>query len=184
MAESKVEPEESAKAAGEKHADVTPKKGILEGKNKKWIYGGMALVLVVLLYFLRKSSSSSSTTGTGAATAASSDIDPETGAVYGSPADVAALGGSGSQAATPGPQGATGATGATGPAGPAGASGSGNGLVKLTFAQAQKLAGPKGSGSLYYTSGSATNIVQGKYANDKNVTYYTTPQAAVKIGAL
>jgi hypothetical protein len=177
-----VAPAEPAKAAGDKKVDTPGKKGSFYEKHKTWIYGGLGVLLVVLYLFMKKSGSNSSTAQQSAQnTAAQSGTDPDTGYLYGSPADVAALGGSGSVAATPGPAGSTGATGATGAAGATGPAG--NGLIQLTFAQAQKLAGKSGSPSLFYSGPNTSGVKQGKYANDKQVTYYTTAPNAVKVGA-
>lgn len=181
-----VTADESAKAAGDKKEDLGAKdakgKGNFFAKHKMWFAGGAA-VLLGIFWLMSRNSSSSSTQSAAAQQAtqnAESGIDPSTGYSYGSPADIAALGGSGTVSATPGPQGPTGTTGATGATGKTGAAG--NGLVKLTFAQAQKIAGKAGSSNLYYGSGG--KIVQGKYANDSKVTYYTNSAAAVKAGVL
>jgi len=184
MPDTEVKPDEKAADAGEKKTDAAKpadgKKGGFFQKYKVWLLGGGAVVLAIFWLMSRNSSGS---TATPASTAQNNGINPATGYLYGSPADIAALGGSGSVAATPGPQGNTGATGAKGPAGPPGRSGPpGNGLFKLSFAQAQQLAGKKGSSNLYYTSGG--KIVQGKFANDKKVAYYTSPQTAVQKGYL
>jgi resuscitation-promoting factor RpfA len=94
-------------------------------KYKWWFIGGGAVLLGIIYVAIKKSNSNSaaSTTGNPAGTATQSGINPATGYLYGSPADVAASGSSGTVAGTPGPAGATGATGATGAPGPAGAAG-------------------------------------------------------------
>jgi hypothetical protein len=181
-----IEPGESASHAGDKTTGGLhdAKTGNFYQKHKIPILAGGAGILIAGFIVLRNhgaSGSSSTPAQTAADTAAATGIDPQTGYEYGSPADVAALGGSGTVSAIPGPSGATGAAGSTGATGATGPAGSSNGLVKLTFAQAQALAGKSGSSSLYYTSGG--QIVQGKYANDKNVTYYAPAPAAIKAGA-
>jgi hypothetical protein len=178
MAE-EVHADEPVRHAGEKEA-VKGKTGSFIEKHKEIVYGGVALVIVVLFFLLRGSGSSSAsqTAATNAAAEEAADqaalsSEPVSGGGGGgwSPSGVASAGGSTSVASTPGP---------AGPAGPAGPPG--NGLVQLTFAQAEKLAGKSGSSALYYSD--QGKIVQGKYANDKNVTYYTTAPEAIKIGAL
>lgn len=73
------------------NANPVKKKGGVFGKHTALIAGAGVVVLVVL-YFLLKGNSSSSTTAAGTST---STTDPATGYPYGSPADVAALNGSG-----------------------------------------------------------------------------------------
>lgn len=101
MADNVVHGDEPAKKAGEKP-------GI--GKTGKWIeqhkavaYGGMVVILILLFVFLRKSGGASSgqPASTAANTAAQGGIDPSTGYLYGSPADIAAMGGSGTSAGFP-----------------------------------------------------------------------------------
>jgi|SRR5277367_1848526 len=122
MADPEVKPEEPAKPAGDKKIGPESKgKGSFVEKHKPWLYGGVAIVLVIIFLLMRHSSSSASSTPS--TTAANSGIDPSTGYLYGSPADIAAQGGSGTTSTIPGPAGSTGATGATGATGPAGAAG-------------------------------------------------------------
>lgn len=115
-------PHVPAKDAGSKEAnDKLPKKGMLTGKNKWYVVGGLALIAVLVFFFVRKSNSASSGT-----TAQTASIDPATGFPYGSAQDqatLAAQSASGGVAASQGAQGDTGAAGATGPAGPAGPAG-------------------------------------------------------------
>jgi hypothetical protein len=108
-----VHPEESAHKAGDKGVKPTGKMGGWVEKHKTIAYGGMALVLVLLYLFMKKggSASSAGTTAAGDNTAAQSGIDPATGYLYGSPADMAALGSSGTSASTPsGDDGSDGST--------------------------------------------------------------------------
>jgi hypothetical protein len=192
VAEPEIKPDDKTLPDGDSKTGLKPKgsaglKGAF-GKHKWLILGGGGIGIVAL-FMLMKSKGNAATSATAAqgtaAGTASAGIDPATGYQYGSPADVAALGGSGTATGVGGGTGSQGDAGPSGAAGATGATGAtgaqGNGLVALTFAQAQKLAGSKGSSSLFYGSGSS--VKQGKYANDKNVTYYTTPGAALKVGA-
>jgi hypothetical protein len=106
MAEGDAPPEGGAKG-----------KGSFFKKNKTTLMIAGGLVVLLLLYLvMRKSSTSSSAPSTASTTAANGGIDPSTGYLYGSAADLAAQGASGATAGVPGPAGPTGATGATGPA--------------------------------------------------------------------
>jgi hypothetical protein len=130
------------------------------------------------------SGASGGSDGGSSGTGASSDIDPATGYTYGSPADIAALGGSGTTT-TPVTSGGGGVTSGGGGGGgttaapvngTAGESSPGlepaSSVTQITYAQAQALAGSKGSSSLYYSGPNTGGILHGKYANDPNVTYY------------
>lgn len=113
-------PHVPAKDAHSKEAnEKVPKKGgLLTGKNKWYVVGGLAIIAVLVFYFVRKSNSSasgSSTTGT------SSTLDPATEAALQSALQAQA--GNAYQAGVTGSQGSTGAAGATGPAGAAGPTG-------------------------------------------------------------
>jgi LysM repeat protein len=103
--------------------DAAPKgKGSFFKKNKMAIIAAGILLAVVLLYMVsRKGSTSGSTSA--AQTAASGAVDPGTGYLYGSPADLAAMGSSGAVSSVPGPAGATGPAGPAGPQGPTGPKG-------------------------------------------------------------
>jgi|ERR1700677_1210617 len=189
MADTEVKPAEPVSKAGDKKAPaVVPegKKGGFYNKNKKWIYGGMAVVLILLFFFLRKSSSASSASQQSAATtAANGGIDPATGYLYGSPADTAALGGSGTVTATPGPAGDTGATGATGPAGPAG-----NGVVSQVYTTGgtgqrslSQLASALGTSTQSIINGTtSTDLNNGKFTTWLNTTYKKNPNAPIPHG--
>jgi len=191
---------EPVKEAGDKPVTGGKGKDFFQ-KYKILIFSGVGLLLVVLYFMMRNSqNASNSSSGTGAAGAQvpgssavipSSDtgddsgssspaIDPVTGYIAGSPADIAALGGSTSVASTP-----TAGT-ATAPAPVSSTNGSGSGTATatgngpggtyipgytpITFAMAQALAGKSGSSKLYY--GTQNGVVQGKYANDPKVQYY------------
>jgi hypothetical protein len=190
VAEPEVKADDKKLPDGDSKAKVKP--GLLEGKKKIWIYGLGGVALVVVFLMMKSKSSAATTAAATPAASAATNIDPATGYAYGSPADVAALGGSGATTAAgsygsagdSGSSGAAGSAGAQGATGAAGATGAtGNGLIALTYAQAQKLAGKAGSSSLYYSGSNTNGVVQGKYANDKAVSYYTTPAAALKVGA-
>jgi len=188
MAETEVKPSEPAAKAGDKKApDVVPagKKGGFYEKNKKWIYGGMAIVLILLFFFLRKSSSTSNAQTAAqqqATTAANGGIDPATGYLYGSPADNAALGGSGTVTATPGP------AGATGPAGPAGPSG--NGVVSQVYTTGgtghrtlTQLASALGTSTQSIINGTtSTDLNNGAFTTWLQTTYKKNPNAPVPHG--
>lgn len=95
---SKIHGNENAKKAGEKPAAGG---GNWIEKHKAIAYGGMGLILVILYIFLRSGSSGSASTTAATGTAADqSGVDPATGYLYGSPADLAALGGGSSTSAT------------------------------------------------------------------------------------
>lgn len=119
-AKTEVKPHDEAGKA----ADLKPGKG--KGgplqKYKWWIVGGVLFVILLAYYFIHKNSAASASTT--AANTTASDIDPSTGYVTGSAADLAALGqsqptpsGSGSGDGAQGLTGDTGPAGATGPAG-------------------------------------------------------------------
>jgi hypothetical protein len=167
MADTEVRADESAHSASDKTA-VKGKAGTFVEKHKALVYGGAGLALVIIWFLLRGSGSSNSAATQAATDAAQQQAADQAalaseptanggsdgGGGYSgwSPSGTANAGGSGSVAATP----TTGLTGYT----------------AITFAQAQKLAGKGGSSSLYYGTTSGA-IEQGKYANDKNVQYYT-----------
>jgi LysM repeat protein len=124
MAEETHTPHVPAKDANSKEAnDKLPKKGMLTGKNKWYVVGGLAIIAVLVFFFVRKSNSA----GTGASTSATgATIDPATGFPYGSAQDqatLAAQSASGGVASSQGAQGDTGPAGATGPTGATGATG-------------------------------------------------------------
>lgn len=127
--------EEAKKDEGKKG-----KKGV---KKYTWlIVGGIAFV-IILLYVAMKHGSSSSSPAT---TASTTGTDPATGYLYGSPADLAALGQSSASGSSYQPSsGLAGATGPAGPAGPTGATGptgpAGNPTPVSTKPPAQKPGG-------------------------------------------
>lgn len=125
MAESEVKANDPVKEAGEKKASEKPgdkKKSNFWAKYKIWVAGGAAIVLAIFWLMSRGKSGGSgqSQAAQQQQYAAQNGINPATGYLYGSPADVAALGGSGSVTATPGPRGPAGPRGKPGARGPAG----------------------------------------------------------------
>jgi hypothetical protein len=92
-----VNPDESASGAGEKKTGK-----LLDPKDKKskWILGGLALLVVVIIYMIHRGQEQNAAANT-ASSSTPSNIDPATGYPTGSPADLAALGQSGSVASTP-----------------------------------------------------------------------------------
>lgn len=89
------------------------------GKYKWWIIAGAIIVVILIVVYMHSQSNAASQANNQASNATNGNIDPATGYPYGSPADLAALGSSGSIANQP----VTGDTGPTGPAGPAGPTG-------------------------------------------------------------
>src|SRR5215471_18894848 len=88
---------DAAKSTDHQVGSKEGKKGDNFWKKYKWLLiGGLAVVLVMLWFFLRGGSASGSASTASQQTAANNGIDPGTGYLYGSPADIAALGGSGS----------------------------------------------------------------------------------------
>jgi LysM repeat protein len=103
-----------------------PKKGLMTGKNKWYVIGGLGIVAILVFFFVRRSNANASTTGTS-----TTAMDPATQAAlqsalqaqaaagyqyYGSQGQAGAIG----PAGPPGPTGPAGPTGPSGPTGPAG----------------------------------------------------------------
>ena len=96
------------------------KQGLMTGKYKWWVVGGLGLVAVLVFFFVSRSSANSSGgTPSGAATTA---MDPSTQAALQSALQGQSAAGYAYQAAT-GPQGVAGPAGPAGPAGAKGATG-------------------------------------------------------------
>lgn len=114
---------------GKKGKEKKGKKGGVWEKYKWWIIGGVALLTVIGIWYFHSQSSTAAQNAAGQAAQNQSNIDPATGYPYGSPADLAALGSSGSIGNPAGgtPSGA----GPTGPAGPAGPAGKNGGKLDL-----------------------------------------------------
>lgn len=91
-------------------------------KYKWWIIAGAIIVVLLVVWYMHQNNTSSAA-NTAASSPATDNIDPATGFPNGSPADLAALGSSGSLLTTPGPAGSTGPEGPAGPTGPAGPKG-------------------------------------------------------------
>jgi resuscitation-promoting factor RpfA len=102
--------------AEEKPADKAKKKGSL-GKYKWWMIGGGLVVLGILFVAVRSANKNTSTSASPS-TAAQGGINPATGYLYGSPADIAAQQSSGGYTGAQGPAGPAGPAGPPGPAGP------------------------------------------------------------------
>lgn len=98
------------------------KGGLMTGKNKWYIVGGLAIIAVLVFVFVRKSNSNASSGGT------QTTMDPATQAALQSALQAQAAQGYASSGAqgpsgSAGPQGPAGPPGAVGPAGAAGAAG-------------------------------------------------------------
>jgi nucleoid-associated protein YgaU len=107
-----------------------PKKGLLTGKNKWYVIGGLAIIAVLVFAFVRKSNANAAG-GTTSGTAGSG-LDPATAAALqgalmqqGSSAgqQAGAVQGPAGEAGPAGPVGPAGGTGPAGPAGPIGKTG-------------------------------------------------------------
>lgn len=85
-------------------------------KKHKWYIIGGVFVTGVLFFLLSKHSSGG--TQNAEDYASQNAINPATGYLYGSPADIAAQGGSSTQTPVPGPPGPAGPAGPAGPPGP------------------------------------------------------------------
>jgi hypothetical protein len=155
-------------------------------KQKMYVIGALAVIAILVFFFVRKSNGSAATT-TSATPTDTSNEDSEIASLLSSMAGSGGGFTDGLGDFGDGASGVAGPVGATGPQGPIGTVGktgpSGNGLIQLTYAQAQKLAGKSGSSALYYSGKNTGGVVQGKYANDSKVTYYTTAPNAIKVGA-
>jgi LysM repeat protein len=95
------------------------KKGLLTGKNKWYVVGGLGLLAVLVFFFVSRSNANA--TGTTATTSGSS-LDPATQAALESALQAQGSSGFGGSTVT-GPAGPAGPKGATGPKGPKGAPG-------------------------------------------------------------
>lgn len=96
------------------------KQGLMTGKYKWWVVGGLGLIAVLVFFFVSRSNSASSGgTPSGAAT---TSMDPATQAALQSALQGQSAAGYAYQAAT-GPQGVQGVAGPAGPTGPKGATG-------------------------------------------------------------
>lgn len=96
------------------------KQGLMTGKYKWWVVGGLGLVAVLVFFFVSRSNATSSGgTPSGAAT---TSMDPATQAALQSALQGQSAAGYAYQAAT-GPQGVQGVAGPAGPTGPKGATG-------------------------------------------------------------
>lgn len=94
-------------AGNEKVGPGGKKGGMLTGKNKWYVIGGLGIIAVLVFYFVSRSKANTSATGTGTTTGTS--LDPSTQAAL--------------QSALQGQAGSAGFSGLQGPAGPAGPAG-------------------------------------------------------------
>ncbi len=92
-------------------------------KNKTWFIVGGVLLLIVIYFAVKRANQSNG--NNNSQIAATGGIDPATGYLYGSPADLSAISGAnnGSAPGYAGPQGDVGPAGPAGPTGPAGPAG-------------------------------------------------------------
>jgi nucleoid-associated protein YgaU len=95
------------------------KGGLMTGKYKWYVVGGLGIIAVLVFFFTRRSNANSAGTGTGTGTTA---MDPSTQAALQSALQGQSAAGYAYQAAT-GPQGVQGPAGPAGPAGAKGATG-------------------------------------------------------------
>lgn len=103
-----------------------PKKGLLTGKYKWYVIGGLAAVAVLVFAFVRKSNANAgSSSGSGATT-----LDPSTQAALQNA--LQAQGAAYSSGQVTGPQGSPGPQGPAGPAGPSGPAGKSGGGGTVT----------------------------------------------------
>jgi LysM repeat protein len=126
-----------------------PKKGLMTGKNKWYVVGGLGLIAVLVFVFVRKSNSNAAG-GTTSATGTTA-MDPATQAALQSALQAQSAAGYTYQAAT-GPQGVPGPTGPAGPAGAVGKTGPAGPAGKTPTVPSKPP--PKASGqkqSQYYT---------------------------------
>jgi LysM repeat protein len=118
-----------------------PKKGMLTGKNKWYVIGGLGIIAVLVFVFVKKSNSAASASGSSGSGTDTSSLDPATAAALQS-----ALQAQGQNALDTsqdvGPQGPAGPTGATGTTGATGATGA---------AGAKGATGAKGASTVFYT---------------------------------
>lgn len=103
--------------AGNADVKVGPKGGMLTGKKKWYVVGGLGLLAVLVFFFVSRSNANSAGGTTGST--ANTGMDPSTQAALESALQAQA----GSGYTSAGIQGQTGPTGATGPKGPKGAPG-------------------------------------------------------------
>ena len=116
------------------------KQGLMTGKYKWWVVGGLGVIAVLVFFFTRRSNANAAAgTGTGTGTTA---MDPATQAALQSALQGQSAAGYAYQAAT-GPQGVA---GPTGPAGPTGATGK-TGPTGKTGATGKPAVVPKPGGS-------------------------------------
>ena len=114
-------PDQPSTQANSPTADGKGKKpGLMTGKYKWWVVGGLGLIAVLVFFFVSRSNASSSSSPAGGVSTTS--MDPATQAALQSALQGQSAAGYAYQAAT-GPQGVQGPAGPAGPAGAKGATG-------------------------------------------------------------
>jgi nucleoid-associated protein YgaU len=113
---------------GNEKVSPVPKKGLMTGKYKWYVVGGLGLIAVLVFVFVKKSNASANGSGSSTTTSGGSSLDPATAAalqsaLQGQSADDAQYSAAVGPTGAAGPAGPAGAAGPAGPAGPAGASG-------------------------------------------------------------
>jgi LysM repeat protein len=93
------------------------KKGNFVGKYKWYIVGGIAVIGILFVSMKGKGGGGQDSSQSAGDYASQNAINPSTGYLYGSPADLAAQGSGSMQTSIPGPQGPPGPAGPAGPAG-------------------------------------------------------------------
>lgn len=114
------------------------KSGLMTGKYKWWVVGGLGLVAILVFVFVRKSNASASGGTSGTSGTGTTAMDPATQAALQSALQGQSAAGYAYQAAT----GPAGVAGPAGPAGPAGAAGVAGAKGATGAAGAAGAAGP------------------------------------------
>jgi nucleoid-associated protein YgaU len=112
-------PEQPSTQANSPTSPGGKKQGLMTGKYKWWVVGGLGLIAVLVFFFVSRSNASTSAPAGGVSTTA---MDPSTQAALQSALQGQSAAGYAYQAAT-GPQGVAGPAGPVGPAGPIGPKG-------------------------------------------------------------
>jgi nucleoid-associated protein YgaU len=112
-------PEQPSTQANSPTTEKGKKQGLMTGKYKWWVVGGLGLIAVLVFFFVSRSNASTSAPAGGVSTTA---MDPATQAALQSALQGQSAAGYAYQAAT-GPQGVQGPAGPAGPAGPKGPAG-------------------------------------------------------------
>jgi nucleoid-associated protein YgaU len=152
-----------AEAEGEQKVPKTGKQGLMTGKYKWWLVGGLGLVAVLVFVFVRKSNTNAAG---GTTSTTTSGLDPATQAAMQSALQGQAAAGYNYNAATgpAGPAGPTGPAGAAGAAGPAGPAGKVSATASATATVPSAKSSPQ---TQYYTVKAGDNL--SKIARQFNV---------------